>query len=313
MRKCGIKRMELGGFSIQKPTLEYSKGYGVGSGAATGALGGAGTGAALGTAVGGPIGTVVGAIGGGLIGGLSGLFGGLSKRKAGRDAELSQYQNELRDYNLAKQSYIDNLQREDSMQLKDSNSSGYDVQSMYKFGGNINKIPKLQIGGYTENPPDTLTVNVDKQTIGNVDGVTIKDILAGLGTGVVGAGATYGLYKGAKNIPKLIDKFGYTLRSPVIKKGTEKVVQTIAEEGTKNAVKNSILNKFLKTSLKMGARGVGGAALLIPDLLTAGTPVGEGSTLNKNNEKLEKMYNQYLMKNSNLLNPVNIIGNRNKK
>lgn len=160
MRKCKIKKMELGGgFSMQKPTLEYSKGYGVGAMTGTGALSGAGSGAALGTAVGGPIGTVVGAIGGGLIGGLSGLFGGLSKRKAGRDAELSQYQSEMRDYNLAKQSYADNLRNQDSMQLRDEKTSGYDVQSMYRFGGvlpkflNGGKIPQNQAGGNTDKDP----------------------------------------------------------------------------------------------------------------------------------------------------------------
>jgi hypothetical protein len=167
MKKCKIKKMELGGFSMQKPTLEYSKGYGVGTSAATGALGGAGTGAAIGSVI--PVvGTAIGAIGGGLIGGLSGLFGGLSKRKAGRDAELSQYQSEMRDYNLAKQSYADNLRNQDSMQLRDEKTSGYDIQSMYRFGGvlpkflNGGKIPQYQAGG---NMPggDTTAVSLGRQ------------------------------------------------------------------------------------------------------------------------------------------------------
>lgn len=172
MKKCKIKKMELGGFSMQKPTLEYSKGYGVGTMTGTGALGGAGTGAQIGTAIGGPVGTVIGTIGGGLIGGLSGLFGGLSKRKAGRDAELSQYQSEMRNYNLAKQSYADNLRNQDSMQLRDEKTSGYDIQSMYRFGGvlpkflNGGKIPQYQAGGNTVNPPDSTKTKIDTIPLG---------------------------------------------------------------------------------------------------------------------------------------------------
>lgn len=199
MRKCKIKKMELGGFSMQKPTLEYSKGYGVGTSAATGALGGAGTGAAIGSVI--PVvGTAIGAIGGGLIGGLSGLFGGLSKRKAGRDAELSQYQSEMRDYNLAKQSYADNLRNQDSMQLRDEKTSGYDIQSMYRFGGvlpkflNGGKIPQYQAGGNTDNPPDSTAVSLDR-TFNPIE-------IAGLAG--IGIGGGIGLYKGGKYVGKKI-------------------------------------------------------------------------------------------------------------
>ena len=72
----------------------------------------------------------------------------------------------MRNYNLAKQSYADNLRNQDSMQLRDEKTSGYDIQSMYRFGGvlpkflNGGKIPQYQAGGNMPEkiPPQCLLV-----------------------------------------------------------------------------------------------------------------------------------------------------------